>query len=86
MTITIELTQEEEAKLRKEAEQRGTDIKTLAHDLLSLNITPKLMTGREIYEYWQANDLLCKLFTDRPEDAPELARKLREEANLDIRL
>ncbi len=86
MTITIELTQEEEAKLRKEAEQRGTDLKTLAHDLLSLNITPKLRSGRELLAYWEEHDLLGKVFMDRPEDGPELARKFREEANLDIRL
>ncbi len=86
MTITIELTPEEDARLRSKAEERGTDVSTLAHDLLSLTLTPKLTNGREIYAYWEAHDLLGKLFTDRTEDAPELARKLREEANRDTRL
>lgn len=86
MTITIELTQEEEARFRQEAEQRGTDLATLAHDLISLTITPKLTNGRDLLEYWEAHGVLGKVFMDRPEDAPELARKLREEANSDPRL
>ena len=86
MTITIELTPEEEARLEAESKRRGTDVSTLAHDLLSLTLTPNLTNGREIYSYWEAHDLLGKLFTDRTEDAPELARKLREEANCDPRL
>lgn len=86
MTITIELTTEEEARLRLEAEQRGTDLNTLAHDLLSLAATPKLTNGRDLLAYWEAHGVLGKVFMDRPEDGPELARKLREEANSDPRL
>jgi uncharacterized protein (DUF433 family) len=38
MTIAIELTPEEEARLREEAERQGTNVSALAHSLIALTL------------------------------------------------
>ena len=77
MTITIDLTPEEEAHLKAEATRRNLDPKDLVHSLiLSLQ---KPMTGAEAIAFWEEQGCLG-VFADCAEDSPEIARKLRQEA------
>ncbi len=77
MTITIELTPEEEARLKSEATRRNLEPVALVHSLITSLQKP--MSGAEALAYWEEQDCLG-VFADRPEDSPELARKLRQEA------
>lgn len=77
MTITIELTPEDEARLKAEATRRNLEPAALVHSLISSLQKP--MSGAEALAFWEAQDCLG-VFADRPQDSPELARKLRKEA------
>jgi hypothetical protein len=95
MTLTIELTPEEEAELRRRAKEEGLTQEAWMHQLLRERLTgPRLpeaigekaganpakpMTGAEALAFWKETGAQG-VFADRPEDSPELARKLRKEA------
>ena len=76
MSITIELTAEEEARLKAEATRRNLEPAELLHSFISTLKKP--MSGADAIAYWEANNLES-VFASRSEDSPELARKLREE-------
>jgi hypothetical protein len=76
MILTIELTPEEEERLKAEATRRNLEPTELLHSLISTLKKP--MSGADAIAYWEANNLES-VFATRPEDSPELARKLREE-------
>ena len=80
MTLTIELTPEEEARLQQEAERAGTTPEEYAHLLLSEDLVgPSLpMTPAQALAYWKREGLLGS-YGDPTLDAQQLARKLRRE-------
>lgn len=88
MTLTIELTPEQEARLRAEAEAQGID--TVAYALRRLGLDTRegeqqssekkeTTWGERVLAAMEADDAFGA-FDDRPEDSPELARILRAEA------
>lgn len=77
MIITIELTLEEEARLKAEATRRNLEPTALVHSLISTLQKP--MSGAEAIAFWEEQDCL-DFFADHTEDSIELARKLREGA------
>lgn len=79
MTITIELTPEEETRLKAEATRRNLDPADLVHSLISSLQKP--MSGAEALAYWEEQDCLG-VFADRSEDSPELARRLRQKVEV----
>jgi hypothetical protein len=80
MTLTIELTPEQEARLKEKAQARGQAAEEYAAALLADDLEPRPTTGAEAIAYWRKKGILGRLFADRPEDSLELARKLRQEA------
>ena len=97
MTLTIELTPEEEAIVRQNAAEQGMDAPTYLRQTVAALLSdqerrrkaltpPRVtgengapLTGAQILAYWEREGVLG-VFADRPEDSPELARKLRKEA------
>jgi hypothetical protein len=77
MTLTIELTPEEEARLQEEAQRAGMEPNAYAHRLLAedLAVLPENPTGAQIVEYLKRSGALG-VYADRP-DGPEFARQLR---------
>lgn len=80
MTITIELTVEQETRLASEANKRGVKPEEFASELLSHSLTSLPQTPQELYAFWEKEGVFG-LWADCPEDSPELARKWRREAN-----
>jgi hypothetical protein len=80
MTLTIELTPEQEAALQAQAQAAGIDATEYARQLLAADLTdlPLPKTGAEAVAYWQRASIFG-LFGDRG-DAQEYARQLRETA------
>ena len=77
MTLTIELTSEQEARLAERARQEGLPAEEYARRRLLADLT-RPMSGAEALEYWRKEGVLG-LFADRP-DSPEYARELRRQA------
>ncbi len=77
MTLTIELTPEEEARLQEEAQRAGVDTAAFAHWLIASGLVelPLPKTPSEAIAYWREAGV-TGLFADRP-DSPEFARQLR---------
>ena len=80
MTLTIELTPEQEARLQAAATANGTDpesvlrdfVETLPHD------GEKPKTGAEAIAYWEREGLGNPNYGDPSLDSPDLARAIRE--------
>jgi hypothetical protein len=95
MTLTIELTSEQEAKLQALADASGTDPKTVLLDLVTAlpdygnmpqsgmltpgDPTPTRKTTAEILAGWDAEGL-PSVYERDPEDATVVARRLRKQA------
>lgn len=80
MTLTIELTSEQEARLQAAAVQCGVDPAEYAKQVLNENLPSLPVTGAEALAYWKREGARG-VYADRhryPEDSPELARKLRQ--------
>ncbi len=75
MTITLELTPEEETRLVQKAEEAGITPAAYLLNLINSDKQARRMTGKEAIEYWRRVDALG-VFTDEA-DSPELARELR---------
>jgi hypothetical protein len=78
MTLTLHLTDEEEARLRVEAETHGQDLADYARSRLFQDRARSEPTGAEVLEELRAAGVLGT-FADRP-DSPEWARQLRDAA------
>jgi hypothetical protein len=81
MTLTIELTPEQENRLQAAAERRGLEPAEYAQRLLAENLPELPATGAQLLAYWDEEGCLG-VFSDRPEDSPELARQLRQNAEV----
>ena len=77
MTLTIDLTPEQEARLQERARQEGLPAEEYARQRLLADLS-RPRTGAEALEYWRREGVLG-LFADRP-DSPEYARQLRRQA------
>ena len=79
MTLTIELTPEQEAKLQAAAEANGTDPERMLQDLVeTLPEIEKPKTGAEAIAYWEREGLFNPNYGDPNLDSPEMARAIRE--------
>ena len=79
MSLIIDFAPDVEKELQSEAAQEGVKTEDYVKRLVMERPPKKPMTGAEAIAYWEREDALGT-FDDRPEDSPELARKLREEA------
>lgn len=86
--MPLTLTPEQERRLTAYAKQRQKPIPAALDDLLpdlpqeatTPNPPLKPKTGKELIAYLEKEQVFGNVFADRPEDAPELARILRAEA------
>jgi len=84
MTLTIELTAEEEARLQAAARQQGIApadvVISLVRNLPDEEVADaeSKTWGAKVIEQWR-RDGVVGLFTDRPGDALEVAHNLRDE-------
>jgi hypothetical protein len=78
LTLTIELTPEQEAVLQAQAQVAGVDVAEYARRLLALDLAIETgaMTPAQAVEYWEREGLIGS-YGDPNIDAPELARRLR---------
>ena len=82
MTLTIELTEEEEARLHSAAAVAGLNPEGYLRSLIGqpAAIEPrKPLTGREIVDQLMQEGVIGSGFGDPNLDSPEAARKLRAE-------
>ena len=79
MTLTIDLTPEQQAALESEARARGIDLPELARRRLFGDTAKSDMTPREILAYW-AEDQTSSVYGRTGEDAVTIARRLRQQA------
>jgi hypothetical protein len=79
MTLTIELTPEQEAALQAQAQAAGIDATEYAQRLLASDLAEehRPMTGAEMIAYWDKEGI-TGTFADRP-DSQEYARQLRDQ-------
>ena len=75
MTLTMELTEEQEKRLAAQA--NGKSLEQFAKEILA-EVAERPMTGAELVAYWEREGLVG-IFKDAP-DSPEFARQLRESA------
>src|SRR5579862_228226 len=75
MTLTIELTPEEEVRLAEEAQRAGVEPADYAHRLIAedLAVLPENPSGAQVVEYLKQSGALG-VYADR---GPEFARQLR---------
>jgi hypothetical protein len=86
--MALTLTPEQERRITAYAKQKQKPVEHIIDEMIAdlPQDTPKAepaakpKTGAEIIASWERKGVLGKVFMDRPEDAPELARKLRAEA------
>ena len=84
MTLTIELSQEQEKALKKVASTSGVDLQEFARLRLLETIQIKKKTPAEVLAGWDASGE-ASVYARNPEDAIGIARRLREAAeNRDI--
>ena len=78
MTLTLELTPEQEAALQAQATAAGIDATEYAQRLLASDLVTERrpMTGAEALAFWEREGLRG-VFADRP-DSQTFARQLRE--------
>jgi plasmid stability protein len=81
MTLTIELTPEQEASLQARASAAGMESSEYVRQLLTSDLVTERrpMTGAEMIAYWEREGLIGS-YGDPDVDAPELARRIRERA------
>ncbi len=81
MTLTIELTPEQEAALLAQAKAAGLDATEYAKQLIASDLAAERrpMTGAEMIAYWEQEGVIGS-YGDPDIDAPELARRIRERA------
>ena len=84
LTLTIELTAEEEARVRTKAQAEGKPVEQFVRDLIdgaarAGEPAPEMTWGARLMAEMEA-DPDYPIWTDLPEDGPELARKLRQMA------
>jgi len=79
MTLTMELTAEQEARLYRQAASAGVDAAEYLRRLLDTDPLAPAMTGQVAWDYWQKAGVIGT-FADRP-DSPDFARELRDAAN-----
>lgn len=82
MTLTINLSADEEARLQREAEAQGVEAEELARRLIDQGLPseePRPKTGREALAYWRRKGALG-LFADRG-DTQTVAEELRRNAS-----
>lgn len=79
MTLTIDLTPDQQAALEAEATARGIDLPELVRRRLTGDTPKSGMTPREILAYW-AEDQSPSVFGRTNEDAVTIARRLRQQA------
>ncbi len=80
MTLTIELTMEQQERLNAEAQARGTDAEAVLRDLvetLPARSTIPKSWGARVLEEWRAAGVIGP-YGDPSQDSPETARALRE--------
>ncbi|MBM3495089.1 MAG: hypothetical protein FJX72_12340 [Armatimonadetes bacterium] len=82
MSITVDLTPDQEKRLRRRARAARMAPADYVRDLILRQpdaVRPTIpMSNAEFFAYWEANDALGA-FADGP-DSPELARQLRQAA------
>lgn len=76
MTLTIELTREQEQRLRDLATATHQPVETYLQNLIAQQLAQPL-TGAEMVEYWQREGLLGS-YGDPAVDSLELARQIRD--------
>lgn len=85
MTLTIDLTPEEEARLNAQAKAQGLDMTTLVHHWIArLPETPsqeRATIGAQILAEWEEEGVLGS-YGDPNLDSPELARELRRKSEM----
>ena len=85
MTLTIELTDREAARLRALATARGTDAATTLRNLLAdqTETEPGITWGEQVLAQWQKEGLIGP-FGDPDKDSTEVARDLRRSLEQDL--
>ncbi len=78
MTLTLELTPEEEARLHAVAQRQGVEVADLLHRLIAQIPDEDLPIGARLLKQWEDEGILG-IWQDRP-DSPELARELRRQS------
>jgi hypothetical protein len=78
MTITIELSPEEERNLREKAKDMGVEPEDYARRLLGSAVSREKRTGADILSEIKALNL-AHGYGDLSIDSPELARRLRDQ-------
>lgn len=78
MTITIELQPEQQERIATEARKRGLTVEEYLSRAIAgeFPIPSPKQTPAEAIEEWKREGML-PIWTDRPEDSEELARKFR---------
>jgi hypothetical protein len=81
MTLTIELTPEQEAALQAQAQAAGMEASEYARELLASDLASarRPMTGAEMIAHWEQEGVIGS-YGDPDVDSPELARRIRERA------
>ncbi|MCX6381843.1 MAG: hypothetical protein NT023_20600 [Armatimonadetes bacterium] len=78
MTITIELQPEQQERIATEARKRRLSVEEYLSRAIAgeFPIPPPKRTPAEAIDAWEQEGIV-PIWNDRPEDSPELARKLR---------
>lgn len=79
MTLTIELTPEEEAALQEQATEAGLEANEYIKNLFEQALPMPSMTPAQAVEYWQQEGLIGS-YGDPTIDSPTLAQQLRSTA------
>jgi hypothetical protein len=86
MTLTIELTRDQEARLQAEASATGSDPQTVLRnyvDTLPAPGVPSGSWGASVVDKWRREGLLGA-YGDMNKDSPEAARELRAKVEDDL--
>jgi hypothetical protein len=86
--MTLTLTPEQERRLTAYAKRKQKPVERVIDEFIADlpqetaqdEPEPKPKTGKELIAYLEKEQVFGNVFADRPEDAPELARILRAEA------
>lgn len=81
MTLTIELTSEEEARLEAAAQRQGREVTDILRDLIAQLPDDDLPIGARLIKQWEAEGVLGA-WADREDigDSAAYARELRRQA------
>ena len=90
MTLTIELTPEEAARLKETAQRQGKQPTEVLHDLvralpsqkigIQVEPAPEMTWGAHTMAAMKARGIVGVLWQDRPEDSRELAEEFKKRA------